>query len=216
MASTLRPATLRPTTIRATPVALTLPDLDRAGIAPATAEAIANYNAIVTRLADADAALEAAHAGVRIVKDAFLNASAVAVRFRAEPPDREAIADAEQRVRDARQYREVVRRALDDAGADLLAAVRAERALALDVLDLKLTEARKVEAEAIEEVARLRAQRAELHAIRRWMSAFPGAGDHVMQYRAGTAGTLPELRGPDGEQHAAATVLDALRADAAR
>jgi hypothetical protein len=209
--------TLRPTTIRGAPVTLTLPNLDRPGItAQATAQAIANYNAMVARLAEADAVLEAADAGVRAAKDAFLGASAVALRFRSEPPGREAVADAEQRVRDARQYREVVRRALDDAGADLLAAVRDERASALDALDRQLVDVRSVELEAIEQVARLRAQRAELHAIRRWLADFPGSGNHVSQYRAGSAGKLPELIAQNGEPLGAAAVLDALRADAAR
>lgn len=208
--------TLRPTAIRGTPVALSLPDLNGAGIAPATAAAIANYNAIVTRFAEADASLDAALATVRVVKDAFLNASAVAIRFRSEPPDRDSVADAEQQVRDARQYREVVRRALEDASAELLDAVRAERGLALDALERQLMEVRSAEVEAVERVARLRAERAELLAVRRWMSAFPGTDDHVIQYRAGTAGTLPDLRGPAGEPLSAAAVLDALQADAGR
>jgi hypothetical protein len=196
---------------------LALPDLEATGItAPTTAAAIANYNAMVTRLVEADAALEAADNALRTAKDAFVGASAVALRFRTDPPHREDVADAEQQVRDARQYREIVRRALDDAAADLHAAVRAERALALAVLDQQLLDVRRAEAEAIDEVARLRAQRAELHAVRRWMADFPGSGDHVTQYRAGSAGKLPELPVPDGEPLSAAAVLDALRADAAR
>lgn len=209
--------TLRPATIPATPATLTLPDLNGSRIAaPATAGAVAQYNAMVIRLAEADAALDAAQAEVRAAKDAFLSASAAALRIRTQRPDRDAVADAEQRVRNARQYREIVRRALDDAAAGLLAAVRVERASALDALDQQLMHIRTIEAEAIEQLARVRAERAELQAIRRWMSAFPGTGDHVTQYRAGTSGMLPELRGERGEPLGAAAVLDALRADAAR
>lgn len=209
--------TLRSSAIRGSPATLTLPDLAGAAVAaPAIAEAIANYNALVTRLADAEAALEAANANARAANDAFLDASAVAVRRRAEAPGRKAVADAEQRVLDARQYQTIVIRALGDAAADLVAAVRAQRQDALDALDEQLAEARQVEADAVERVRQLRSKRAELQAVRRWMSTFPGSSDQPVQYRPGTAGTLPGLKAPNGEPLGAAAVLDALRADAAR
>lgn len=209
--------TLRPTTISGTPVALALPDLGATGTAaPATAAAIAHYKAMVSRLGEADAAREAAEMDLRSARDEFLSASAVAFRFRAKPPDPDAVAYAEERVRDARQYREVVRRALDDAAAELRTAVGAERSAALDALDRQLTEVRGAEAEAIEHLVRHRTQRAELHAIRRWISDFPGTGGHVTQYRPAAPGKLPELRGADREPLEAAAVLDALRVDAAR
>ena len=209
--------TIQPPAIRGAPVTLRLPDLDGSAIeAPATAEAIANYNAMVARLAEAEAALEAADAKVRAAKDTFLDAAAVAVRYHAAAPGRETVADAELRLQTARQYRDVVRRALGDARAELVEAVRAERSAALESMDRQLMHVRRLEAEAIEQLARLRAQRAALHAIRRWVSAFPGTADHLVQFQPATQGRLPELMAPNGEPLSAAAVLDALRADAAR
>jgi len=208
--------TFRSNAVPDAPVTFVVPDLGGTAInAPATAQAIANYNAIVARLAEADAALKAAEIDVRAANDDFLHASAVALRRRAEPPSRQAIERAEQRVRNGRQYRELVRRALGDAAAELVAALRAERGGALDALDRELAETRRIETEAIEHVANLRAQRAGLHAIRRWIADFPGSADHVTQYRAATAAKLLDLT-PNGEPVDADTVLNALRADAAR